>query len=354
MSVRQLKDGRWICEYTRGKNPEAPDSKRAYCGRGPEGERAAHALNISLGLGARQIVKTPLFVEIAQAYLEARGGIIAATTEEAFLVRMKKTILPILGEYMAHELTPEVLDRYVARRGKTVKRTTIHRELSDIRAVVRWAVSRRLISSNPMDGYEMPRRDDARIRPPSKEEIEAIINHSADHLRRAILLSYNSGLRPGKEELLSLTWESCDLIGRTIMITSAQKGGLEQRTIPMSPAFADLMGQWYEQDRKAGMRYIIHYNGGQVASLKKAWKAAKARAKITRRIRMYDLRHAFATTLLARGGDTKTISKMLGHRSVSMTLEIYQHVTGDLAAQAISLLDEIGGDLPHKIDSKRS
>lgn len=349
MSVYQIPDGRWVCEYAKGALPDKPNSRKTYFGRGTEGERAAHELNTKLGLGgAKKASKAPTFYELAMAYMQARQGIVSKSTADAWYVCMDKTILPAIGPLMGHELTPEELDRYVARRSKTVKRTTIHRELSDIRAVIRFAVARKLLVANPMDGYQMPTRDDARIRPPSKDEIEAICNHAAPHLKRAVLLSYYTGLRPGREELLSLTWDAVDFIGRTIMIISAVKGGLDERMIPLSPQFVELMGNWFDADQKTGSRYIVNYHGQKVASLKTAWKAAKARAKITRRLRMYDLRHAFATTLLKRGGDTKTVSQMLGHKSVTMTLQTYQHVTGDLAEKAISLLDDIGWSPPGK------
>lgn len=352
MSVHQLKDGRWFVKYGIGKNPDNPDGTRTYCGRGPEGERAAHALNISLGLGVRQVARSPLFVEMAEAYLAARQGIVAASTAARWMVRMKRVILPAIGELMAHEITHEALDSYVAKRARTVKRTTIHRELTDIRSVVRWAVRRRLISSSPMEGYEMPKLDNARIRPPSRAEIEAILKHAVPHLQRAILISYNTGLRPGREELLTLTWSAVDFIGRTITVTSAVKGGLEERTVPISASFAETLGQWHDEDSKKGARYIIHYCGARVDSLKTAWKNAKARARISRRLRMYDIRHAFATTLLERGGDLKTVSELLGHRSPDLTLKVYQHVSGNLKRQTVSLLDDIGNHSDQKTDTQ--
>jgi integrase len=348
MSVYQLPDGRWVCEYAKGALPDRPNSRKSYFPRGPEGEKAAIELNLRVGLGGRKISKSPTFYELAMAYMQARKGIVAKSTADAWYVCMDKTILPAIGRFMAHELTPEELDRYVATRSRTVKRTTIHRELSDIRAVLRFAVGRKLLVVNPMEGYELPTRDDARIRPPSKGEIEAICKHAAPHLKRAVLLSYYTGLRPGREELLSLTWEAVDFIGRTIMIISAVKGGLGERMIPLSPAFVETMEGWFDADQKIGARHIVNYHGQRIASLKTAWKAAKSRAKIIRRLRMYDLRHAFATTLLKRGGDTKTVSQMLGHKSVTMTLQTYQHVTGDLAEKAISLLDDIGWSPPEK------
>jgi integrase len=341
VSVHQLPDGRWIAKFPANSIPDQPRKRKEYFGRGPAAERAAHDYNDSLGIGRQKRQTSPRFAELALAYLEGKSGIITATTEEKWRTRMSGTILPRVGSAMAHDITPEFLDRYVSERGKTVKRNTLHRELTDIRSILRWAVKRKMLAANPMADYEMPSRSDLRIRPPAKAEIEAILAHSAPHLKRAILISYNCGLRPGGE-LFSLTWDSVDLIGKTITIVSAQKGGLEERVVPLSASFTATMAQWYDEDEKTGMRFLVHFRGGRVGNMQAAWKNAKQRARITRRLRLYDLRHCFASLLLSRGADLRSVSELLGHRSVSMTMQVYQHVSGDLKRAAVALLDDVG------------
>jgi integrase len=352
VSVHQLPDARWICKFPPGTIPEQPKTTKKYFGRGPQAEQAAHDFNDTLGLGKQKRQTSPRFADLALAYLEAKQGIIAASTEARWKVRMEKTVLPAFKNIMAHEITPEYLDRYVATRLKTVKRNSVHRELTDVRSILRWAVKRKMLATNPMEGFEMPRPDDARIRPPSREEIEAILANAVPHLRRVILISYFCGLRPGCAELFGLTWESVDLLGRTITITSAKKNGLEERTVPLGESFAAMLMQWYVEDEEQGQRYLIHYNGQRVNTVIFAWTQAKKRAKITRRLRLYDLRHRFATTLLENGADLKSVSQLLGHKTVLMTLQTYMHVSSDLKRQAISMLEDIGHPSTQQTDRK--
>jgi len=339
MSVYQTPDGRWICEYPKGRDPERPGTKKKYFGRDREGQKAAELFNLSLGLGTKHFQKSPLFIELVNAYQQARENIMTKSSFDNLCLKMEGVILPELGQEMAHHLTTERLDQYVATRAAVVKRTTVHRELSDIRAVLLWAVSRRLISANPMSGFEMPRRDDARIHPPTKAEFDAILTCAVPHMKRAMLISYYTGLRPGKEELLRLTWEDVDMFGQTLMVTSAEKGGIPRRMVPLNKVIMAHINSWYDEDMKAGMRYLVHYHGGPVDSLKTAWKAAKKRARVTRRLRMYDIRHAFATTLLEQGADLKTVSEILGHSSPDMTMKVYQHVSNKLRRQVVDLLE---------------
>jgi integrase len=146
--------------------------------------------------------------------------------------KLRNTILPILGQENALSLTPQMITNYASTRATDgVKRTTIHPEISDIRAILRWAERRRLITANPMAGYEMPKRDDARLPPPSDAEFQAILKVAVPHLKRVMLVAYFTGIRPGREEMLCLRWEAVDFIGRTMLVISAQKGGMQSRIV---------------------------------------------------------------------------------------------------------------------------
>ncbi len=339
MSVHQLKDGRWVCRYPKGKDKSRPNSSTKYFGRDDDAEKAAWAFNSSIGLGTRKTASSPTFTELSNAYIDARKTSMAASTFENVVVKLEKTILPEIGSTMAHNITPARLDQYVQARAETVKRTTIHRELSDIRAIIRWSVKRELIASNPMASFEMPKRDDVRILPPTKAEFDAILACAVPHMKRAMLISYHTGLRPGKEELLRLTWESVDFINKTLTVLSADKGGIPVRMVPLNKTILVNLTRWYEEDREKGIKYIVHYNGRKIDRLKKAWASAKRRARVTRRLRMYDIRHAFITALLEKGADLRSVSEIVGHASPDMTMKVYQHVSTDLKRRAVDLLE---------------
>lgn len=340
MSVHQLKDGRWICRHPIGIDPERPTANKKYFGRGLEAERAAKEYDFIVLNKRKPVQSSPLFTDLVNEYLTAKGHTMAASEKVACIDKMRRVILPEIGLLMAHELSPEKLEKYTKERTKDgVKRTTIHREISYVRAVLRWSVRRKLLSSNPMEGYDMPTRDDALIQPPTAEEFAAILKCASPHLQRAMLLAYHTGLRPGKEELFSLRWGAVDFIGKTITVISAVKGGLPRRIIPLNKTILSHLSTWYDQDIKTETQYIVHYHGAKVDSLKTAWSSAKRRAKVLRRIRLYDIRHAFITNLLELGADLKSVSEIAGHASPDMTMRVYQHVSSDLKRKAVDLLD---------------
>lgn len=173
-----------------------------------------------------------------------------------------------------------------------------------------------------MTGYVLPKTDNVWILPPSKKEIDAIVECGVPHIKRAVLITYYTGVRPGPSELLSLKWEDVDFINNTIMVTSAEKGGIPVRMIPLSKTLKAYLEKWHKEDEnhKKDIKYIAHYHGHKVGAVKKGWYAAKKRAKVTRRIRLYDLRHAFVTTLLEKGADLKSVSELAGHASPEITV----------------------------------
>ena len=59
------------------------------------------------------------------------------------------------------------------------------------------------------------------------------------------------------------------------------------------------------------------------------------------RIRFHDLRHTAATLMLGRGVHPKVVSEMLGHSQISITLDLYSHVTPTMQAAAVAEMESL-------------
>jgi len=70
-----------------------------------------------------------------------------------------------------------------------------------------------------------------------------------------------------------------------------------------------------------------------------SWKTALKRAKVDQTFRMHDLRHTFASRLVSRGVPIFYVSKLLGHKSISMTMR-YAHLAPEAYELAIERLEK--------------
>lgn len=338
MAYTQLKDGRWIAYWI-----EEGKQKRKYFGRGPEAEAKARKCHDDLDLLKRRPPNTsygPTFEELAIAYAKAKN--FNQNSLELFFIRMEKTVYPVFKTKPAIKITHLDLDRYVEKRRKTVKDSTIRREIVDIKAILNWASARQppLIGYNPIHNYKAPSEDNAVIIPPSHDETNKIMAYAAPHLLRAVTLSYYLGLRPGAVELLSLKWSYVNFENMTILVFSAHKGGPEKRVVPIHEKLLETLKQWHKEDKKKGIDYIIHYQKKPIKSIKHAWRNTLENAKITRRLRPYDLRHNMITRALEEGADIKALSEVVGSSPETLRKH-YQHVSSEMKRQTIAKIPAI-------------
>ena len=112
--------------------------------------------------------------------------------------------------------------------------------------------------------------------------------------------------------MFALKWEHVDLEMRFLCVRGADKNAEARwRNVPVSSSLLPLLKIWKEEDAKADIAYVIHYDGKPVQSIKRAWKSTLRNAGISRRIPPYYLRHAFATELIASGADIGTVAKLM-------------------------------------------
>ena len=337
MAIAQLKDGRWMVYYRDGSK-----IRKEYFGRGDAAEAKAKARHGELAAKSkrpRRAPEGPTFADCAREYTRVHqfASSYALAKHEN---RMDGSVLPFFGPIGAMRIADRDVDRYIMQRRKTgVTYSTIRRELVDVKAILNFAVKRRppLIAFNPIRDYRLPREDLAVIMPPTAQEFAAIMDAAPEHLRRTILLVYYLGLRPGPVECFRLRWEMVDWSTGTILITGAKKGGPAKRSVPIHPEFLPDLRAWCDTDTGRGIPWIIHWCGHPPARICTAWRLALAEAKITRRLRPYDLRHLFVTQALERGGDLNALSNVVGSSPATL-MRHYQHVSTALHRRTIELI----------------
>lgn len=355
LSVHQTKDGRWFCTYRlEGRQ------KFEYFGRGDLARYRARQRDeeILRERGKLHIAGGMFIAELLQAY--HREHYVEASTRSSDYYRITAHLLPALGTIQAEALSTQRLHAYVNERiEEGVSRPAAAREVSILKAAYQWGRTQNpaLVMTNPIQAFTVPKSKVAAkpTAPMTQGELEALLRVAPPWLSRALLLVWYCGMRPGGE-VTRILWSDVLLETSEIRVESARKGGPAVRYVPIHEALAPLLDRWRQTDLvtiqetngnlrdPSGMLTsipVVHYLLKPVGSLKRSWATAKKRAGITRRLRLYDIRHAWFTNALRAGGDLKAVSEVGGHSRPDTTLRIYDHVTQDRHRQAVAKIPAI-------------
>ena len=93
-----------------------------------------------------------------------------------------------------------------------------------------------------------------------------------------------------------------------------------------------LGGLWQEHDLVFPNSIGSLFNPSNLRN--RSFKHIKARSGVREDLRFHDLRHTCATLLLGEGVNVKVVSEMLGHASITITLNTYSHVLPDMQDSA--------------------
>lgn len=149
-----------------------------------------------------------------------------------------------------------------------------------------------------------------------------------DHLEPIVLLALNTGMRRG--EILNLKWS--DFNHGQLTVRGAGTKNQQSRVVPLNAEAKAVLNTW-----ESGSEWIFPgKEESPITTIKRSWEGIRAKATLPN-LRFHDLRHTFATRLLQRGADIKTVSALLGHQDIAVTAR-YLHATDESKRNAVELL----------------
>ena len=185
--------------------------------------------------------------------------------------------------------------------------------------------------------FAMPKKPEGRQRYLDVDEIKRLLTACRKsrnpYLTAIVTLAINLGLR--KDELLSLTWERCDL--STGRVTVYKTKSAKPRGIPMNAAaYQTLIALEPDADKRVG--FLFHRkNGARWGQIRTAFQTALERAEI-KGFRFHDLRHTCGSWLAMNGATLVEIKEILGHADIKTTLR-YAHLSPGHLRGAVARLD---------------
>ena len=239
----------------------------------------------------------------------------------------------VVGGRAPADIRPlDVRQFLVAQSQQHYTKRTIARRLSCVRSFFRFLCREGLLEHNPASVIPTPRQD--KRLPAFLDEaqtvklLEAPPTDRWQGLRdRAILeLLYSTGMRVS--ELTGLNLEDVDEISGTVIVRGK---GKRERLCPVGTSALTALGRYQAKRPKRLLTpnaVFVSQKGTRITvrQIDRLLQRYAAAAGLPMPITPHALRHSFATHLLDRGADLRSVQELLGHRSLSTT-QIHTHVT---------------------------
>ena len=363
-----------------------PDGKQKMSGSSPghgfksyeEAQDRLHEVLNDINKGDYVEPKKITFKAFADRWLEERLSI-RGSTASAYGSVLRQHLIPALGALQVHEIGFDQVQALASKLAKTTARKTVGNALTLLRVMLVGkkggsAIKRGYIRHDPTLGVELPPIVHRNIQPPTQEQVWKLIDTAQELAasskcaqvgHSAVFLGPFSGPRRG--ELLALSFVDIDWFAREIVVSKSISrvkacDGVHKWAWELGPTkngrtrrigigeevlrfLAELRQTASDKDgfiftpQAAGLAesrypfidpdYFNEWIYGPIA-------AAAGLAGV----RFHDLRHFFASMLIAQGESAKYVCDQMGHSSIKVTFDTYGHLFPRAKKEASSKLEE--------------
>jgi integrase len=269
---------------------------------------------------------------------------------------IRSHFIPDFGKVPLAQLRPDHLQAHYAQKQiEGLSTHTIRYHHAVIHKALATAVKWGLIFRNVADAVDPPKSIHREMEYWDSDEMNRFLQSLIGNPYYALFyLALFTGMR--RSEILGLKWADVDFlmcqlsVRRTLQRKQSGeyyftdvKSKSSKRTIDLTPTTIYILRR-LRQDCKAqdGDDLVFTHNGEPIRpnTVTRAWQTACTKAGV-KNIRLHDARHTHATLLLKQGVHPKIVQERLGHSNISMTLDIYSHVTPGLQKAAALRFDEL-------------
>jgi integrase/recombinase XerC len=242
------------------------------------------------------------------------------------------------------DFDPRAIDALAVRgflgmlRDRNASKATIARKLAALRSFFKFLIRRQIVEASPVASVKTPKQEKRLPRFLDEREVTKLLDAPGEddafpRRDKALLETlYSTGLRVS--ELVGLDVEDVDL--RSGLVRARGKGKKE-RLVPIGSVAVQALQHYLEEERPRLLRPLdgtpthalfLNRDGTRLSarSVRRVLTRYISRTGLPTRTSPHTLRHTFATHLLDRGADLRSVQELLGHESLATT-QIYTHVT---------------------------
>ena len=214
---------------------------------------------------------------------------------------------------------------------KNISKIAIARKFSSLRSFYKFLMINNIVEKNPLEAMNAPKKDKKVPLFLTENEMQSLLDIKDIKLRdkAMIELLYSCGLRI--EELMSLNVNSIDFISNTVTVKGK---GNKERVVPVGSKCLNSIMEYLNERRTNKLYYNIqsplflntHLNRLDQRTARRILHKYFIKSGLKKKVSPHTLRHTFATHILDRGCDLRSVQEMLGHKNLSTT-QIYTHVS---------------------------
>jgi integrase len=318
---------------------------------------------------------SPTFDTYATGWLRDAKSVLKPSTYRFYEFNLRLHVTPVLGPLRVSAITrAHCRSLLVACRQKKLKPASLRGVNRTVSAVLSQAVDDGHLQANPAFRMGKHLRTDGALKnemqpwtPEEEQTFLRYVEQHAAHWHPFFLCALRTGMRLG--ELLAVEWRDLDFDARLISVRRAWVGGAtttpknrKGRKIDMSVKLAETLRALRTAQRKRAWQrnevppetvFVMpdlirldgeerkHITGGRVDGdnlRRRVFGPLCAKAQVPE-IRIHDLRHTFASRLIANGESLAYVRDQLGHSSIQVTVDIYGHLVPGANRAAVDRLD---------------
>src|SRR5262249_7088609 len=242
-----------------------------------------------------------------------------------------------LGTHPIRQIVPGDVARYVARRQRDgMVPATINRELAFLKRLYNVAIGDGLAETNPANGVRPFMENNARVRFLSDDEETRLRKAIGEEPWPLVAIALHTGFR--RSEQFHLRWQDVDFPTGVLTVPRSKHG--EVRRVPMNETVRDVLTTL---PSRQGSPYVFPSATAQTP-LDSQNFVNRVFVKALRNAGIDDftwhcLRHTFASRLVMKGVDLRTVQEVMGHKTLAMTLR-YAHLSPGHQLDAVRRLDD--------------
>ena len=299
------------------------------------------------------------FSRLVADYLQdRRAGGVSPKTVAIYADALNGVLLPFcaarevtepaqLSNRLLNDLGAGLIDGTLSRRGRPLSKATVHSYMRAVNTFLEWAGTQ---AGETIAGKgKLPSMARQVLDVLSRVEVTAMEDAATSERDKLIVrLLFETGMRLG--ELLALKGDDLQTTGGRAVLMVRHGKGDRGRFVPLTPALSRRLRRYADRSRREspsnrlflGLRRRAATGEFEPLTLSGAEQMIRnlaVVAGISKRVYPHLLRHSMATDFLRRGGNPLLLQQILGHTSLTMITQTYQHLTfGDAHDELMRVL----------------